>query len=239
MGFEEIASANENRIKHNNYPGRGIVIGKTPDSKSYVQIYWIMGRSSNSRNRVFVIEGDCVKTKAFDENKMEDPSLIIYYPIKSYLNFHIVGNGDQTDTVFDYIRRGKDFESALNTRDFEPDFPNYTPRISGIVDLNERRYVLSILKTINNAPELAQKNYYNYNKGIDGYGHCIHTYREDGHPIPSFEGEPFIVKLHDKIEQNANYYWNLLNEDNRISLLIKYIEIESRNVVFKIINKNI
>lgn len=238
MSFEEIASANENRIKHNNYPGRGIIIGKTPDGKSYVQIYWIMGRSSNSRNRVFEIEGDFVKTKAFVENKMENPSLIIYYPVKSYLNFHIVGNGDQTDTIYDYIRQGKNFESALNTREFEPDPPNYTPRISGLIDLNQGSYVLSILKTINNYAELSQKNYFNYNKGIAGYGHCIHTYRGDGQPIPSFEGEPFIVKLHDRIEENANYYWDLLNKDNRISLLVKYIDIESKNVAFNIINKN-
>ena len=238
MSFEKKALENEIKVRNNNYPGRGIVIGKTPDAEKYVQIYWIMGRSSNSRNRIFVREGDSVKTQAFDEKKMEDPSLIIYYPARAYNNYHIITNGDQTDTVYDHLASGKDFVSALNTREFEPDSPNYTPRISGLVDLNKKTYSLAILKSINNDASLSQKNYYNYYGGIPGIGHCIHTYMDDGNPLPSYEGEPFMMKLDNEIEQSAEFFWNLLNEDNRISLLVKHIEVESGKTEIKIINKH-
>lgn len=240
MNFEQIAVLNEKNLEQNKYPGRGIVVGMSPDSKKLIQVYWIMGRSENSRNRVFEAEGEFVKTKAFDESKMTDPSLIIYYPIKAFEKYHIVSNGDQTDTIYDYIKGGKTFEDALTTREFEPDPPNFTPRISGIIDLNNEKgsYALSILKSINNNSDFCQRNYYYYSNFIPGYGHCIHTYDEDGNPIPSFSKEPYIVKLQNNIEDNANYFWNLLNEDNKISLLVKYIDIADKTVEIKIINKH-
>lgn len=241
MSLKEKALSNEKGILENKYPGRGIVIGMTPDGNNYVQIYWIMGRSENSRNRIFEIEDSSVKTKAFDAEKLEDPSLIIYYPVRVIDNYHIVGNGDQTDTIYEYKKNGKEFEEALNTREFEPDAPNYTPRITGFVDCNgeKARYGLSILKSINNDNEFCQRSYFFYDNFIKGYGHCIHTYSEDGNPIPSFTGEPFIVKLHNDINDNAQYFWNLLNKENRISLLVKYINVNDKKVKFNIINKNL
>lgn len=240
MSLEQTALNNEKIILQNKYPGRGIVIGMTPDGKNYVQIYWIMGRSENSRNRIFEIEDSSVKTKAFDVNKLKDPSLIIYYPVKAVNNYHIVSNGDQTDTIYEYIKNGKTFEEALNTREFEPDAPNYTPRISGFVDYSTEKanYGLSILKSIDNNAAFCQRNYFYYNNFIKGFGHCIHTYREDGSPIPSFAGEPFVVKLQDHINDNANYFWNLLNEENKISLLVKYINLDDKKVKLSLINKN-
>ncbi|MDP4145489.1 MAG: IMP cyclohydrolase [Bacillota bacterium] len=241
MSLEQIAVVNHKQIEENNYPGRGIVVGMSPNGKKLIQVYWIMGRSENSRNRVFEAEGDFVRTKAYDESKMVDPSLIIYYPIKSFNNYHIVSNGDQTDTIYDFIKRGESFEAALNTREFEPDSPNFTPRISGLINVSEEAasYSLSILKTIENNGELCQRNFYNYSKFIPGFGHCIHTYKADGNPIPSFQGEPFIVKLHDSIDENADFFWNLLNDENKISLLVKYIDVDSKEVELKIINKNV
>ncbi|AGK97542.1 IMP cyclohydrolase [Clostridium pasteurianum] len=232
---------NEKKLQQNNYPGRGIIIGMSPNGKNYVQIYWIMGRSENSRNRIFQVEGNFIKTKPFIEKNVIDPSLIIYYPIKNLKDYHIIGNGDQTDTIYNYIKNGKTFENALNTKEFEPDYPNYTPRISGLIDFNKEKasYSLSILKSIDNNKEFCQKNYYNYSNFLKGFGHCIHTYREDGNPIPSFDQEPFIVKLADSIEDNANYFWKLLNKENKISLLVKYININNKKIEFKIINKNI
>jgi len=240
MSLEQIAKVNEEKIKQNKYPGRGIIVGLSPDGKKYIQIYWIMGRSENSRNRVFKIEDNLVKTEAFEKEKMVDPSLIIYYPIKNCGDYHIVSNGDQTDTIYEYIKNDKTFEDALNTREFEPDFPNYTPRISGLIDLSKEKpsYALSILKSINGNKEFCQRSYYYYNNFLQGFGHCIHTYKEDGNPIPSFVGEPFIVKLYDNINDNAEYFWNLLNKENKISLLVKYIDVESREIEFKIINSN-
>lgn len=240
MSFEQIALANEKKLEQNKYPGRGIVIGMSPDKKKYIQVYWIMGRSENSRNRIFEAEGEFVKTKAFDESKMTDPSLIIYYPIKAFEKYHIVSNGDQTDTIYDFIKNGKTFEDALTTREFEPDPPNFTPRISGIIDLNKEKdsYALSILKSIDNNDEFCQRNYYYYSNFVAGYGHCIHTYNEDGNPIPSFSGEPYIVKLQDNIDDNVNYFWNILNADNKISLLVKYIDIADKSVEIKIVNKH-
>lgn len=240
MNLEKIALDNEKKLLNNKYPGRGIVIGLTPDGQTLVQIYWIMGRSENSRNRIFEIEDDSIKTKAFNVEKLEDPRLIIYYPIKMVKDYHIVSNGDQTDTICEYIRNGKTFEAALNTREFEPDVPNCTPRISGYINynLNKSRYALSILKSIDNNQAFCQRSYFYYSNFINGFGHCIHTYAEDGTPLPSFVGEPFIVKLHNNINDNAKYFWNLLNEKNRVSLLVKYIDIGNKKVHFKIINKN-
>lgn len=241
MDLTQIALRNEKQILQNKYPGRGIIIGMTPDGKNYIQIYWIMGRSINSRNRIFEVEGSSIKTKAFDEAKMEDPSLIIYYPIKSIDDYHIVGNGDQTNTIYQYIKNGKTFESALNTRKFEPDPPNFTPRISGFIDLSTEKasYGMSILKSINNNQEFCQRGYFYFSDFIEGFGHCIHTYKEDGNPIPSFDREPFIVKLYDNIEDNAEHFWDLLNAENKISLVVKYIGTADKKIEYKIINKNI
>lgn len=241
MSVEQTALQNEKQLKQNSYPGRGIIIGMTPDGKNYVQIYWIMGRSTNSRNRIFEAQGSSVRTRAFDEAKMSDPSLIIYYPVRTSGDYHIVSNGDQTDTIFNYVEEGKTFENALATREFEPDAPNFTPRISGFIDYrtDEAVYGLSILKSIENDPACCQRNYFYYDNFLNGYGHCIHTYLEDGNPIPSFSGEPYPVKLYDSIEENAEYYWNLLNEDNKVSMLVKFIAKEDKKAAVKIINKNV
>lgn len=232
-----MSNTKETRLIGNKYPGRGIVIGATPDNKNLVQVYWIMGRSPNSRNRVFEIEDDSVKTKAFDESKLEDPSLIIYYPVKEVNNYHIVTNGNQTDTIADALFEYKTFEEALKTRQFEPDPPNFTPRISGIIDTDEMTYKLSILKTIDNNELNELKSFYNYSSFIPGIGNCITTYIEDGNPLPSFEGEPFKLQIFDDIDMNVEKFWNYLDEDNKISLLVKYINIKSKEVTMKIKNK--
>ncbi|SEB50172.1 IMP cyclohydrolase-like protein [Paenibacillus sp. GP183] len=184
---------NVENLRLNSYPGRGIIIGLSPDEMTIYQIYWIMGRSKNSRNRVFVLEENLdVRNKAFDEKKLTDPSLIIYHPIKSKDNIHIVSNGDQTNTIFDNISEGGTFEEAINKREFEPDAPNYTPRISGIVDLNDKYniYKLSIIKSLYNNPSVCVRSIFSYNQALSGVGHCISTYTGDGTPLPSYEGEP-------------------------------------------------
>ena len=220
----------------NSYPGRGIVIGMTPDGKNMAQVYWIMGRSENSRNRIFVLENEFVKTQAYDIAKLSDPSLVIYYAAKHYDNVHIVTNGDQTDTIYEM----KSFENALHTRTFEPDSPNYTPRISGVVDFDGKYiYKLSILKSIGNNPDYCIRQYFNYDNPIAGAGHCIHTYECDSNPLKSFNGEPYIVPVFDCIDETAEFYWNKLNEENRISLFVKFINIETKETNIKIINKNI
>lgn len=238
--FEQNVLQDEKILSQNEYPGRGIIIGMSPSGKNYIQIYWIMGRSNNSKNRIFEIDNNFVRTKAFDENKIVDPSLIIYYPIKDIKNYHIVSNGDQTDTIYEYIDNNNTFENALNIWEFEPDPPNYTPRISGFIDLRKENanYGLSILKSINHNKELCQRNYYYYNKFINGFGYCIHTYKENGNPVPPFDREPFIVRIFEDIEDNLKHFWNLLNEENKISLLVKYINIDN-NVMIKCTNKNI
>jgi IMP cyclohydrolase len=238
--MEEVMSINENinKLKSNSYPGRGIIIGMTPNGKEMVQIYWIMGRSVNSRNRIFEKVGDFIRTKAFDESKLTDPSLIIYYPMKNLNNNHIITNGDQTDTIFDYLQAGKTFENALDTRCYEPDPPNFTPRISGIVNIDEQHnYKLSILKAIDGENGITQRNIFCYEKAMAGVGHCIHTYEKDGDPLPSFNGEPLEVFLYDKMDENLKYYWDLLNVENRVSLLVKHIDIKSGGFNSIIINK--
>lgn len=231
---------NEKMLADNTYPGRGIIIGMTPDKRNLVQIYWIMGRSENSRNRVFVREGDAVKTKAFIESRMSDPSLIIYYPVRTEGNMHIVTNGDQTDTIAEFVVAGRTFEEALLTRQYEPDAPNYTPRISAAILYNKNKpsYVMSILKTVENNPSIEKKEFYTYNEFVGGEGRCIQTYRGDGSPLPSFEGEPYLVSLEDDLNKTAERYWYLLNPDNRVALLVKHIELSSGNVDIRIINKH-
>ncbi|MDA0746085.1 MAG: inosine monophosphate cyclohydrolase [bacterium] len=227
------------RLKNSTYPGRGIILGQTPDEQNIVQVYWIMGRSEGSRNRAFISEGSTVKTEAFDESKLENPSLVVYHPIKIHNNAHILTNGDQTDTIFDYLQNGDTFESALCTRTFEPDPPIYTPRISGIVDLDDTQHIykLAILKTIALNGDYATRHFFNYETAIPGIGHCITTYQDNGNPPPSFSGEPFCVELFDNIAATADFYWDLLDEANRVSLLVKYINPEAKTVALKIVNK--
>jgi hypothetical protein len=230
---------NYERLKNNAYPGRGIIIGLSPDSRKLVQVYWIMGRSENSRNRVFEEVDGFVRTRAYDESKMKDPSLIIYYPAKHYDGRHIITNGDQTDTIYEALRNGGAFEDALNTRCYEPDGPNFTPRISGMTGARQDPYVykLSILKASNNTEASCLRQYFNYEKGIPGTGHCIHTYQGDGNPLPSFAGEPYELELFDGIDDTLNHYWNALNEENRISLLVKSINVDDCCFETRIVNR--
>ena len=219
----------------NSYPGRGIIIGKSCDEKVVIA-YFIMGRSENSRNRIFEVDGEGIKTKAFDESKMVDPSLIIYAPVRVINGKTIVTNGDQTDTVYDFIKDGKTFADALRTREFEPDEPNFTPRISGIVDGFD--YKLSILKSAEGDGATCRRYFYEYTNPKAGEGHFIHTYKCDGDPIPSFEGEPKKIALEGNIDEFTNSLWTSLNEDNKVSLFVRYIDVKSGKYETRIINKN-
>lgn len=228
MQAEWLAIANDNfkALENNPYPGRGIVVGQTPDETKMVQVYWIMGRSSNSRNRVFLAdENGHMRTKAFDESKLEDPSLIIYHPIRNEGDKHIVSNGDQTDTIWEALKGDGTFESALKTREYEPDGPNFTPRISALVEGTS--YQMSILKSMMNTEEASLRFFFNYSKAIAGLGHFLSTYEGDGNPLPSFAGEPRLLPLVDDINENLENYWNALNEENRVSLAVKTIDIKT------------
>lgn len=222
------------------YPGRGIVIGKTPDGKKAAIAYFIMGRSENSRNRIFVKDGEGIRTEAFDPSKLEDPSLIIYTPVRVLGNKTIVTNGDQTDTIYDLMDKQYTFEQALRTREFEPDAPNYTPRISGVLhfDNGSFNYAMSILKSNNGNPEACNRYTFAYENPVAGEAHFIHTYMGDGNPLPSFEGEPTLVDVPDNMEDFADLVWNNLNNDNKVSLFVRYINIEDGSYETKIINKN-
>jgi IMP cyclohydrolase len=238
--MQSILKSNIDRLKSNQYPGRGIIIGLTPDSTQYVQVYWIMGRSENSRNRIFVLDSNNdVRNEAFDMDNLSDPSLIIYSPIRSLDRSHIVSNGDQTETIYESLSTNGSFEDAIQEREFEPDGPNYTPRISGIVDLRDTQnaYKLSIIKSLYNNPSVCVRNMFKYEKAFTGVGHCITTYMGDGTPLPSYEGEPVVVPLFNDIEETLDYYWKLLNEHNRISLLVKHIVIKTNQVCVRIQNK--
>ncbi len=237
----------EKEISKTSYPGRGIVLGRTEDGANAVIAYFIMGRSENSRNRVFVEDGDGIRTKAFDESKVEDPSLIIYAPVRTFAESTIVTNGDQTDTIVSLLSCGKTFEQSLSGREFEPDAPNYTPRISGIVNCRtvadargeKLSYSMSILKSANGNPRCCQRFTFDYEHPIKGEGHFIHTYMGDGNPLPSFEGEPTLVEIgNDDIDTFANKVWNALDEDNKVSLFVRYIDIASNKATSRIINKN-
>ena len=230
----------EDLLKENVYPGRGIVIGKTPDGKKAVTAYFIMGRSENSRNRVFVEEGSGIRTEAFDPAKLVDPSLIIYTPVRVLGNKTIVTNGDQTDTIYDLMDKQMTFEQALRTRTFEPDAPNYTPRISGIMHIENGRfnYAMSILKSNNGNPDSCHRYTFAYEAPTAGEGRFIHTYMGDGNPLPSFEGEPKPVKIVDNIDDFTGLLWTSLNEDNKVSLFVRYIDIESGKYESRIVNKN-
>lgn len=222
------------------YPGRGIVIGTSEDGKYAVTAYFIMGRSENSRNRVFVEDGEGIRTQAFDPSKMQDPSLIIYAPVRVRGNSTIVTNGDQTDTIYELMQAGQSFEESLRTREFEPDAPNYTPRISGIMNINEGKYdfALSILKSNHGDPSSCQRFTYTYENPKAGEGYFIHTYMGDGHPLPSFEGEPTQVDITGDLRTFADKVWNALNEDNKVSLFVRYIDIATGKAESVIVNKN-
>ncbi len=231
----------EKELTANPYPGRGIVIGKSADGKNAVIAYFIMGRSENSRNRIFVEDGCGIRTQAFDESKLEDPSLIIYAPVRVLDNKTIVTNGDQTDTIYELMQQGKTFEESLRTREFEPDGPNYTPRISGIVEpsSNSFDFSMSILKSANGSPDSCQRYTFSYESPLSGQGRFIHTYKVNENPLPSFEGEPKLVEIgSDDIDTFANKLWTALNDDNKVSLFVRYINLENNSTQSRIINKN-
>lgn len=230
----------ENELRGNSYPGRGIVIGKSPNGTYAVTAYFIMGRSENSRNRVFIEDGKGIRTQAFDPSKLSDPSLIIYAPVKVLGNKTIVTNGDQTDTIYELMDKQQTFEQALRTREFEPDAPNYTPRISGIMHVEDGKYnyAMSILKSNNGNPDACNRYTFAYENPVSGEGHFIHTYMEDGDPLPSFEGEPKLVGVEDDIDLFANRVWDSLNEENKVSLFVRYINIETGEYETRIVNKN-
>ncbi len=225
-------------LRANPYPGRGIVLGKTQDGKKAVIAYFIMGRSENSRNRVFEVTEDGIRTRAFDESKMTDPSLIIYHPVRVVGADTVVTNGDQTDTIRDFLLEGKVFAQPLKTRAFEPDGPNYTPRISGLVH-RDGSYALSILKSADGDPSSCRRQFFGYENPLAGQGHFIHTYRGDGSPLPSFEGEPEQVAVTAATAAEwANQIWDSLNADNKVSLFVRYNAIATGETDTVIINKH-
>ena len=227
-------------LKGNSYPGRGIVIGRSEDGTKAVTAYFIMGRSVNSRNRVFVTEGEGIRTEAFDPSKLEDPSLIIYAPVRVLGNRTIVTNGDQTDTIYDGMDKELTFEQSLRCREFEPDGPNYTPRISGVMHIEggQYDYAMSILKSNNGNPDSCLRYTFAYENAAAGQGRFIHTYKCDGNPLPSFEGEPKPVEIPDDIDDFTNLLWESLNKDNKVSLFVRFIDIETGKYESRIVNKN-
>lgn len=229
-----------NELTGNEYPGRGIVIGVTKDGKKAVTAYFIMGRSANSRNRVFVAEGEGIRTEAFDPSKLEDPSLIIYAPVRVLGNNTIVTNGDQTDTIYEGMDNQLSFEETLRSREFEPDGPNYTPRISGVMHITDGKfdYQMSILKSNNGNPDCCNRYTFSYDRPVAGEGHFIHTYMHDGNPLPSFQGEPKLVGMDGDIDSFTENVWNSLNEENKVSLFVRYIDIETGKYETRIVNKN-
>ncbi len=226
-------------LRSNAYPGRGIVIGKSEDGKSAVTAYFIMGRSVNSRNRVFTETEDGIKTEAADPSKLSDPHLIIYSPVRVLGNKTIVTNGDQTDTIYELMDKQQTFEQSLRTREYEDDAPNYTPRISGIMHIENGsyNYALSILKSADGNPDCCERFAFTYTNPINGTGHFIHTYMGDGTPLPSFEGEPKKVAVPNGIEEFTAKLWDALNEDNKVSLFVRYIDIATGKAVSRIVNK--
>lgn len=227
-------------LKNNAYPGRGIVLGKTPDGTKAVAAYFIMGRSENSRNRVFVEDGEGIRTQAFDPSKLTDPSLIIYAPVRVLGNKTIVTNGDQTDTIYEGMDKQMTFEQSLRCREFEPDAPNYTPRISGImhVEGGHYNYAMSILKSNHGNPDSCSRYTFAYENPLAGEGHFIHTYMHDGNPLPSFEGEPKLVETLDDLDSFTTLLWDSLNPDNKVSLFVRYIDIATGTYETRIMNKN-
>ena len=230
----------DKELKENSYPGRGIIIGRSADGTKAVTAYFIMGRSENSRNRVFVEDGEGIRTQAFDPSKLVDPSLIIYAPVRVLGNKTIVTNGDQTDTIYEGMDHQLTFEQSLRSREFEPDAPNYTPRISGIMHLENGtyNYAMSILKSSDGNPDSCSRFTYAYEKPLSGEGRFIHTYMNDGNPLPSFEGEPKRIAIEGDIDSFTKNVWESLNEDNKVSLFTRFIDLESGKAESRIINKN-
>lgn len=231
----------DQELKNNEYPGRGIVIGRSADGEYAVTAYFIMGRSTNSRNRIFVEEGEGIRTQAFDPSKLEDPSLIIYAPVRVLGNRTIVTNGDQTDTVYDGLSQGLTFEQALRSREFEPDGPNYTPRISGLMHIGDGKYdfVMSILKSNDGDPACCNRYTFSYDNPAAGEGRFLHTYMHDGNPLPSFEGEPKKVAIEGDLDSFSEMLWENLNQDNKVSLFVRFIEIATGKYETRILNKNL
>lgn len=234
----------EKILREVSYPGRGIVIGRSADGTKAVTAYFIMGRSSNSRNRIFVTEGDGIRTQAFDPSKMEDPSLIIYAPVRVLGNKTIVTNGDQTDTIYEGLDRQMTFEQSLRSREFEPDAPNYTPRISGVLHVEGGSYnfAMSILKSDEGDPSSCLRQTFAYENPAAGLGRFLSTYQGDGNPLPSFAGEPvrlvFDPSFTSDIDTFAARIWDALNEDNKVSLFVRFIDIATGAYESRILNKN-
>lgn len=226
-------------LRSDPYPGRGIVLGRSEDGKNGVIAYFIMGRSENSRNRVFIEDGEGIRTKAYDESKVKDPSLIIYAPVRVLNDLIIITNGDQTDTIYENMKKGMSFEESLRERTFEPDKPNYTPRISGVIRISKGQYdySLSILKSDNGDPDRCLRYTFSYEDPGAGEGRFIHTYKENADPLPSFEGEPERVRISGDIDRFTGMIWDSLNEDNKISLFTRFIDIETGKYESRIINK--
>ena len=229
----------EQELKSNSYPGRGIVLGRSADGRYAVAAYFIMGRSENSRNRIFVADGEGLRTQAYDESKCSDPSLIIYAPVRVLGNKTIVTNGDQTDTIYDGMDHQFTFEQSLRARKFEPDAPNYTPRISGIIRCEKDgfNYALSILKSAGGNPDSCQRFTFSYENPIAGQGHFIHTYVGDGNPLPSFTGEPKLVGITGDIDSFTEMLWSSLNADNKISLFVRFIDTADGSTETRIVNR--
>lgn len=231
----------EKELRENAYPGRGIVLGRSQNGRYAVAAYFIMGRSSNSRNRVFVEDGAGIRTQAFDPSKLEDPSLIIYAPVRVLGNKTIVTNGDQTDTIYEGMDHQLTFEQSLRCREFEPDGPNYTPRISGVIHLQAHtfNYAMSILKSNNGDPSACNRYTFAYENPTAGEGHFIHTYMHDADPLPSFEGEPKLVYIPNDLDAFTDMLWKNLNEDNKVSLFVRFIDLETGEYRTRIVNKNV
>lgn len=227
----------EDELRSNAYPGRGIILGRTPDDKKDVIAYFIMGRSENSRNRVFLETEDGIRTEAFDPSKMTDPSLIIYHPVRVFEGTTIVTNGDQTDTIRDHMAQGKSYIDALRTRQFEPDAPNYTSRISGVVN-PDGSYALSILKNFTSDRTSNKRFFYEYDRPVPGLGHFIHTYMCDGNPLPPFRGEPKCIRIEFAIQAFAELLWNTMNEQNKVALFVRYIDLKTGETETIIKNKH-
>lgn len=224
----------------NEYPGRGIILGRSADGSKAVAAYFIMGRSENSRNRIFVEDGEGIRTQAFDPSKMKDPSLIIYAPVRVLGNKTIVTNGDQTDTIFERMDKQMTFEQSLRSREFEPDAPNFTPRISGVMHVENGTYnfALSILKSDNGDSSSCNRFTFAYENPKAGTGRFIHTYIGDGNPLPSFEGEPTLVEVKGNIDEFTDEVWNSLNNDNKVSLFVRFIDVKTGKYETRIVNKN-
>lgn len=224
-------------LQTNSYPGRGVILGRSADNRYAVAAYFIMGRSENSRNRIFSVTEDGIRTEAFDPEKLSDPSLIIYHPVRKYQDRLIVTNGDQTDTIWNGMKTGKSTAETLRTREFEPDGPNYTPRISGVLE-KDGSYQLSILKSLDGDPCCCKRFFYEYDKPKAGMAHFIHTYMQDGNPLPSFEGEPKTIAVAGDAKAFAQVLWNSLNADNKVSLYVCYTDLETGKQDVVICNKN-